>query len=340
MQLNPCYLYSNKIEVYINLDNWPIEGYKKVYQRPFNLFKGVDNRLDFQIKNRDQKSKSIQGHRLFFNMLTTDYRPVIVSRECSYDDKEGGRAYVSLNEDDLVDLVYGSYYFSMYATAEDSSDVKTPLYGDSQFGVIGTINLIANVFPDPVPDVEPNLKALALGDFYYSDVFAAFDDKDSHLFKLYTTSFTGTVVIEATKEITTEPSVWKEVDVVPLSNITGVVDRTVAGVWTHFRIKHGQDTTNSAKFTIGQNTNGLYSASVYDGGKGYSVGDVITITGSKLDGGDGVNDLNITVTAVNYAGSIVSISWSGTSTIGVRSFVLEGTGNPIKGSLDKVAYRY
>jgi hypothetical protein len=340
MQLNPCYLYSNKIEVYINLDNWPIEGYNKVYQRPFKVFKGVDNRLDFQIKNRDQKSKNVSGYRLFFNMLTVDHRPVIVSRECSFEDITTGRAYVILEESDVVDLTYGSYYFSLYVTTDDSSSVKTPLYGDSQFGAIGNIEVVANIFPDPVPDVVPNLRALTLGDFYYSDVFSAFDDKDSHLFELTTTNFTGTVIIEATKEITTEPSVWKEVDVVPLVNITGVIERTVADTWTHFRIKHGKDNTGSAKFTIGQNTNGLYSVSVYDGGKGYSIGDVITIIGSALDGGNGVNDLNITVSAINYAGSIVSVNWEGVSAVGVRSFVLEGTGNPLAGSLDKVAYRY
>jgi hypothetical protein len=339
MQLNPCYLYSNKIEVYTNLDNWPIEGYNKVYQRPFKLFKGVDNRLDFQVKNRDQKSKNVEGYSLFFNMLTLEHKPVITSRACTFEDISSGRAYVILEEDDVVDLTYGSYYFSLYLV-NDQTELKTPLYGDSQFGAIGNIEVVANIFPDPVPDVIPNLRAIALGDFYYSDVFAAFDDKDSHLFRLHTTSFSGNVVIEATKEITTEPSVWIEVDVVPLSNITGVIERTVADTWTHFRIKHGQDTSNSAKFTIGQNTNELYSASVYDGGKGYSVGDVITITGSKLDGGDGVNDLNITVTAVNYGCSIVSITWTGTSISGVRSFVLEGTGNPLTGSLDKVEYRY
>lgn len=340
MQLNPCYLYSNIIEVYTNLDTWPIEGYNKVYQRPFKIYKGVDNRLDFQIKNRDQKSKSIQGHRLFFNMLTLDYKPVIVSRECSVEDSEKGRAYVVIEEEDLTELVYGSYYFSLYTVAEDSSEIKTPLYGDSQYGVIGTVNLIANVFPDPVPDVSPNLRAVTLDDFFYSDAFPAFDNRTSHLFKLYTTNFTGNVTIEATDEITTDPSRWVEADIIPFSNISGVIDVTVSGQWTHFRIKHGKDNTGTARFTVGQNTNQQYSVSVYDGGKGYDIGDVITIIGSALDGNDGVNDLNITVTNVNYAGSITAISWTGTSIVGVRSLVLEGTGNPTAGTLDKVLYRY
>jgi hypothetical protein len=64
---------------------------------------------------------------------------------------------------------------------------------------------------------------------------------------------------------------------------------------------------------------GVYElVSVINRGQNYRPGDTVTIKGSRLGGDDGVNDLNITIGAINEypLGSIntTSLTWNGTAT--------------------------
>jgi hypothetical protein len=113
----------------------------------------------------------------------------------------------------------------------------------------------------------------------------------------------------------------------------------ITGKYNWFRVRHSTDDVGDAKFVVGQSTTGSYAVSLYDGGSSYTVGDVITIIGSVLGGTNGVNDLTIAVTAVNYLGSITSFTYAGTSVSGVRSYVLNGTGISSSGIIDKILYR-
>ena len=62
MQFNPVYLYSNKLDVFTSpSDSWSIERYRRVYNRNLKIFRGVDNRIDIQVRNSDQKASNIIG---------------------------------------------------------------------------------------------------------------------------------------------------------------------------------------------------------------------------------------------------------------------------------------
>jgi hypothetical protein len=98
-----------------------------------------------------------------------------------------------------------------------------------------------------------------------------------------------------------------------------------------------------AAFIVTQN-NGSYDVLVRAGGTGYAVGSQLKVFGSVIGGTDGVNDLIITVTAVDGAStgyissysvsSAATISWTGNAAIGSSTFVVTGTN--ITGTVDKV----
>jgi len=71
---------------------------------------------------------------------------------------------------------------------------------------------------------------------------------------------------------------------------------------------------------------------------GYKVGDVINISGSLLGGETPTNDLSITVSTVNPNGIIQTISWTGSSYNGVKTFVVLGNLSTV-GTVDKILYR-
>jgi len=145
MQLNPCYLYSNRMDVYTNLGSWTKERFRKVYQRTMKIYKGVDNRLDFQVRNNDNKSKNItELDSVTFNIIAVDTKGIQLQKAVTIETATEGKMYVLLSEADIQDLERGYYQFSMFYT--DGSGNRFPLYGDSQYDALGQLQVIDGAF--------------------------------------------------------------------------------------------------------------------------------------------------------------------------------------------------
>jgi hypothetical protein len=363
MQLNSSYLYPNRIEVFTSLlASLTSERYRRVYNRNLKIFRGVDNRVDIQLKNADQKSISAGGSSLVFNLITREGKNLVIKKDCTLiaDDVQNnllGRAHVTISKTELFDIEPGFYDYSLVLETRsviDDDEYRvigtTLLYMDSQYGALGTIEIKEGIDGEVQPSAEvrsflltdPLASDASVGEFYVSDIIDTNRNTQTaqsvHTFQFYCSEFTGRVQIEGSLDNSATPKEWVTVSDLDFENET-LLYENVVGKYNWFRIKHSAIDNGTARFTVGQNFNLEYSVSIYDGGGAYRVGDVITIIGSSLGGANGINDLDITVTSVNYAGSITGITWSGTSIFGVRSFVLKGTGLPSVGTIDKVLYR-
>lgn len=145
MQLNPCYLYSNRMDIYTNLGSWTEERFRKVYQRTMKIYKGVDNRLDFQVRNNDNKPKDISSlTSVGFNIVAVDTKGIQFQTTAAIEDATTGKMYVLLSEADIQDLERGYYHFSMFYT--DGNGNRFPLYGDTQYDAIGQLQVIDGAF--------------------------------------------------------------------------------------------------------------------------------------------------------------------------------------------------
>lgn len=145
MQLNPCYLYSNRTDIYTNLGSWTKERVRKVYQRTMKIYKGVDNRLDFQVRNNDNKPKDITDlASVTFNIIAVDTKGIQLQKTVTIETAADGKMYVLLTEADIQDLERGYYHFSMFYT--DSDGGRFPLYGDSQYDALGQLHVIDGAF--------------------------------------------------------------------------------------------------------------------------------------------------------------------------------------------------
>ena len=246
MQLNPCYLYPNKIDVYTNLGSWTLERYRKVYQRTFKVYRGVDNRLELQVRNSDQKAKNITGYEVVFNVILPESNELIKQKTCSVYDASLGKVYVVLTEADMMDLEHGQYLFSAYTV--DADGIKTPLYGDTQFSAIGRIDVEGSITGEPISSQE--VTNFESGGFdimgypvtwYVSDLFDAKPQFNSnaglHTFAFYFNNYTGSVTIQGSLDNSTNPVEWVDIDSVNYNN-SGITYHNVTGVWNNLRIKH------------------------------------------------------------------------------------------------------
>lgn len=354
MQTISCYLYPNRIDAYTNLDlGWKTERYREVYNRNLKLYRGVDNRVDLQIKNSDQKSANIGTYDIVFALVGKETQEFILKKDCTVVDANIGKVIVNILESDLNDLEPGLYQYSLIAETRTSNGNGTytvssrrPLYIDSQYGTEATVEIGGDVFGEPKQSIKirefAERGAYNETKFFYSTLINAnpnlTNPQSQHTFQFQMTNYTGAVVIEASQETSAAPKQWTPIRSFSLSEADRHYEN-IEGKYNWFRIKHTPEGASSvATFTIAQTILLDYEVSIGNPGMGYSVGDVILITGDRLGGETATNDLTITVEAVDNKGIITEISWTGISYNGVRTFALSGV-TPGLGSLDTVLYR-
>ena len=376
MQLNSVYLYPNNIDVFTNaLGSWQTERYRRVYNRNLKVYRGVDNRIDLQVRNSDEKAVDTGTSVLVFNISSKDVKDLVIQKDCTKDTSTAtlGKAYVTLTESDLYQLEPGFYQWSVYLearTAIDSNNYRvtsrTPMYIDSQYGIVSTLELSGDALGNVA---EPSL---VINKFSFVDpvtmgysqvpyqISSIIDTKahtqtpqSLHTFAVYGTNYSGLIAIQGSLAESASPGDnemggWVDIPdaaISPIDNNFNPVGNTityfnVVGKWNYFRFKQQTHSGAAAVFTVQQTNIGTYIVNLDDGGTSYQANQHLRISGMILGGNSVDNDLDILVTQVDYNGAISAFSWSGYSAMGYKTFVIDGFNvTPSAGTIDKILYR-
>jgi len=266
MQFNPVYLYVNKLDVFTTpADTWSTERYRRVYNRNLKIFRGVDNRIDIQVRNNDQKASSIVGSTLVFNLVSQDTKDLVLQKDFTAMDLTTGKVTVIVTAEELLDLNIGFYNYSIVKEVRstvDSTDYtvtsKMPLYMDSQYDTVGTLEITGDVYGGVADSVNVSTfnytnpftqGATEPFPFYTSQIIDASPNTSPaypiHTFQFYTTNYTGTVEIQASLDAqgaTPRETKWATVATVDL-----LTERykNVTGKYNWFRVKHIPATNNT-----------------------------------------------------------------------------------------------
>ncbi len=261
MQYSPVYLYPNKINVYTNaLDSWQ-GGYRKVYQRTLKVFRGSDNRLDLQVRNGDQKAVDVTGSYIVFSLISRETQELLLKKDCTELNDSSlskGKVSVVINESELYNFEPGFYNFTVHTEVRESINVdeyrvlsKSPLYVDSQFGVIGQLEIKGEI--DGLPSQSNEYIEFSrhveyeTGDTWYvSSIIDANRPLSTpsswHTIQFYSTDLIGSVEIQASIENGANPNVWTTVREVTRGDSPSTSDSTfyenIQGKYSYFRIKY------------------------------------------------------------------------------------------------------
>jgi hypothetical protein len=357
MQLISVYLYSNKVDAYCNASaSWPKERYRQVYNRNLKIYRGVDNKIDFQVKNSDQKALAITGSIVVFSLTNKQSGELILQKDCVVQSSLTGKVFVLLSEFEMRSLEPGNYSYCLHREvrtpisggADYTISSKSPLYTDSQYSVNATIEIYGDVFGEVQPSFETtafeervSFESAAPSKFYSSIIPAnpkLTTPQSIHTFQFDLSNYFGQIVIEASQEDSAAPLIWADIDTINCSG-ENILYKNITGKFNWFRIRHTPSFTNAlAKFTIEQTIFLTYNVSMGDTGMGYQVGDVITFNGGVLGGETPTNNLSITITEVDQNYKILNFTHQGVSYNGVRTFVLTDLATGF-GTVDKVIYR-
>lgn len=355
MQLGSVYLYPNRLNVYTNLNSWLQERNRTVYNRNLKIYRGVDNRLEFRVKNSDQKPQPVTGRFFVFNLMSRDTKSLSLRQDCVVNDGPGGKISVTISSALLDDLEPGFYEFSLvYEVREAAGDgsyvvtEKGPTYVDSQYGVLAVAEIIDNVEGEPLPSYGVTEFKRYVQPWHDEDYFESgliytnsqmVTAKSIHTLQFYFTDYTGRVTIQGSIDKGSDPNIWSDLKTIEYIGADNEYENLV-GKYNFFRIRHmpyAADIVGS--FQIGLTVLGNYQVTVLNGGRGYAVGNLILIKGSKLGGEQNTNDLTITVQGVDPNGAVTSITWQGRSYNGVTQYTISNETLTSSGKFDKILYR-
>lgn len=264
MQQISVYLYPNSIDVYTIAATWSNERYRKVYNRNLKVYGGVDNRINVQVRNQDQKPLSITDSTVVMGLIAKDSQELILEKDCTIVDSATGKVYFTLTSSDLLDIEPGSYEYSLrkevreiVSNNEYIVTSNTPLYSDSQYGVIGTIEVVGSVQGILVPTtkVEQWSRRIVYDtslqrEFYESSIIDARPQYNTpqtlHTFQMYFTNFTGTLTLQGSMSDSSTPTVWSTIDTLTYTGSTKDYYNLI-GKYNWFRFKYQAETLSSGK---------------------------------------------------------------------------------------------
>ena len=147
MQKISSYLYSNRIQAVVNLAASPLE-WRIVYQRKFKIYQGLDNVLELDVKNAEQKRIDITTYTIKF-VVMDQLNQEIYTGDVDTDTGIKGLGLMSIPATALEFISPQFLKYTVYILNNDNT--KTPVYGDTQFGVTGTLDYLAGAMPATLP---------------------------------------------------------------------------------------------------------------------------------------------------------------------------------------------
>jgi hypothetical protein len=220
MQKIQSYLYPNRIQLVINLDEFSTNNqveWRIVYQRTIKIYKGIDNVLEIDVKNNDQKRVSLSGKTVYMVIFDQANNEIIRYTALNLEDDSShasrGLARITVLASDLEDLIPQYLTFVVYTEDDILNNIEL-LYGDSKYGARGTIELLngINARPGlykkydnfrPETNYQTNQTHVT---YYYSDPIAVKFYQAVPTIEValatHVTNFIGTIEIQATNKDT------------------------------------------------------------------------------------------------------------------------------------------
>jgi hypothetical protein len=285
MQLNSIYLYPNRLDVFTNpAEEWTTERFRKVYNRTIKIFRSVDNRLDFQVRSGDEKTVNMTGSTIVFNLIHRETQDTILQKDCQVVDIAEGKFIVTVTEDELLGIESGLYSYSILkeirTTIDDdnySVNDRKVLYVDSQYGGVGSIEVVGDVlgtvspsqeittfskivdYDDPMavsslaafelprPNYARHTPTTGFEEYYISSIIDANSQlvtaNSLHTFQFYINSYDGVITLQGSiDEQGATPKNWTDISELSANENQFV---NVVGKFNWFRIKHAPSADNT-----------------------------------------------------------------------------------------------
>jgi len=204
----------------INVDNRPMNQNKLV------VHKGLNNQLNFYVRNRDRVLQNIGSKTLYASVINPNTSRRVLFKQLSLvNSGTTGEARLNLNVGDMTDLTPGFYQISITESA-DSGQTQSPLYANQNDRIITDLEVRSSLEYEPVASQSATTFTQTanteLGDAANTFVTSALygnQDKNfrhsRHTVAFYMTDFVGEVFVQgsALESSPNQESDWYDINV-------------------------------------------------------------------------------------------------------------------------------
>ena len=266
MQKVQSYLYPNRVILIADLAGFNVEN-TVVYAKTVKIYKGVDNVIQFDIQNADQKrldlvtDAPVTGIKM--NVMDISGKALPHSPYTVTPTAIKGVASAIIPIADLSNIQHQNLRYSV--TAVDTTGNHIPLYNDSRFSAVGTMEIVESAMPVTRPSItydefvgEINFMGNVIN--HSSAIPCKFYEAvptSILTFTITLTNFIGEVYLEATEDMTISLSSFTNSPKIQSFSSTVATTTTLtftgtAGTYNYFRVswlypdtwQFGAQTTN------------------------------------------------------------------------------------------------
>jgi hypothetical protein len=246
MQKIQFYLVPNRITVTTDVAGYNTE-FRQVYQRQIKLYKGIDNTIELDIRNSDQRKTAVAGYTAELQFFDSEHKVLFTATGTTIG---VGLMSVTVLAETIVNL---QPQMLKVAAKLVSSSNQLPLYTDSQFGVLGSVEVLngynqlrsdiideARVFNFEYDKLTFTSEIMTFGSELNEDYNAPeLKAINVYFFPKNGDAFSGEVVIEATNDKSTAfGSKWTTVSTYSIPEVydAEIEYATVIGNYRYIRI--------------------------------------------------------------------------------------------------------
>jgi hypothetical protein len=205
MQIQQRYLVKNRTTIVLNEAGF-ITEYRPVYQRQLQVFKGIDNTLEFKLVNADQKPVRITTDIPKLIAFDENQNQVLDKTGTVLDDgtslETKGLFKVVIAANDTLNLKEQFLTYSVYM--EDAvTNLATLTYNDVAFGACASMKVSACVFPGPTVSHAITTFTEDNSEWISSTLGAEpgiNGNEALHTAAVYTSGYIGSIVVQSTLE--------------------------------------------------------------------------------------------------------------------------------------------
>jgi len=222
-----------------------------MYSRQIKVYRGIDNVIQFRLLNADQKPVNVASYTPKFVAFDENGIQVIEhdGSVTQLDDSSAsrGKFTVTITENDLLNIKQQFLRYNIYLV--DSANNKTLTYVDSHFDNNATIFVDSYAFPGAQNSysvstfTEDTGKAGVDDSVWYSESITAEPaingNEALHTIAAYTSSYDGTLTIQATLENqVTNQTQWADVSTLTFTGSeTEPTHANFNGIYNYLRFK-------------------------------------------------------------------------------------------------------
>jgi hypothetical protein len=214
-----------------------------VYAKPLTLNKGVDNQIQFQFLNQEQKPVDITGKNITCRIISYDGLEILLEKTLTLTLPATGIATLDVATSDIAAI---DPQKASYSLVIPIGDFDYPVFVDQNAGARGQMEITDSIFPifvpsmpisiptgQTFPNLNPSANANSTVETYHSSAFST-EDAAMLTLSMHLENYYGNIVTQGSAIVDGD---WYPIAIAEYEGADGTFGFTVEGYHPYVRVE-------------------------------------------------------------------------------------------------------